>query len=63
MTRFDLSKTYYPSTATLEEAQGVVAKLREMLTYSSGERAAELREDLATWERVARERTEGEKPQ
>jgi hypothetical protein len=50
--------TYHnPATATLEEARHVVELIRERLRYANGEDAADLSYDLATWERVVRERS------
>lgn len=51
--------TYHnPSTATLSEARHVVEQIRKSMRYASGEDAADLSYDLATWERVVREREE-----
>lgn len=52
MTRFDLATYHDPRTASLEEAEYVVESLRKKLTWANGEYAAELREDLRTWQRV-----------
>jgi hypothetical protein len=51
--------TYNPATATLEEARHVVELIRKSLQYASGEDAADLPYELATWERVVREREAG----
>jgi hypothetical protein len=48
--------THNPATATLEEARHVVELIRKSLRYANGEDAADLSYELATWERVVRER-------
>jgi hypothetical protein len=53
-----MTQFHNPATATLEEARHVVELIRKSMRYASGEDHADLSYELATWERVVREREE-----
>lgn len=42
-------RSYYPDTATFEEAEAVIASLERSLRYAKPEEAFDLHDELRTW--------------